>query len=70
MARNASGTGKAWVMQNHDQASVIEAAQRPDTTVSKGERGKICYGPFADRAAAQKYADGMNVRTLRTQSER
>lgn len=69
MAKERTSGKKAWVVQHHDEISVVESADRPDTSVEEGERLKSVFGPFASKDAAEKYRTNMNVRTLRFQSE-
>lgn len=46
-----------WAVYQHKEATVVEADQRPDTKVAKGEREKKVKGPYETRELAQRAAD-------------
>lgn len=70
MPAKTTGGMKHWVVQHHDNFTVHEGRERPDTEVKDGERGKRMYGPFESKEAAAKYAERMNGQTLRGLAER
>lgn len=70
MPDNRKKVEKWWVVQHHDEMSVVQSAQRPDTKVEDGERMKVAHGPFVTRDEAEKTAQSLTERTLRFLSER
>ncbi len=54
-----------WVVQQHDQMTVVESAERPSKVVEKGQRVKKLHGPYTSKSDAQERADHLESRTLR-----
>jgi hypothetical protein len=65
MAKAKPAGSRGWyVVQQHDQVELVEASEQPTTEVEAGERIKAVYGPFHDKAAADKRAAAIRSRTL------
>lgn len=59
-----SSRHRYWVVAQHHQVEIVEADERPDTTVEAGERMKKAKGPYATKEAAQAERDRMRGATL------
>jgi hypothetical protein len=57
-----------WVLQQHDQFSVVQGDKAPSLSVQPGERKKMTYGPYATKQEADAKADEIFARTIRGQS--
>lgn len=69
MAGKAAAGTSVWLVQQHDQFSIVESRDIPSTKVEAGERMKQVYGPFATRADAEATMKTMEARTLRGKRE-
>lgn len=58
-----------WIVQQHDQLEVVESREVPSNKVEPGERGKLVFGPYQDKAAAESMKNEMKGRTLRGKQE-
>lgn len=52
-----------WVVQQHDEISVLQASERPNTEPVKGERARSAFGPFRAKDAAESRANDMRTMT-------
>lgn len=69
MATKSAAGNHVWVIQQHDQFSVVESKEIPSTKVEAGERMKAVFGPYGSRAAAEEIIQTMQGRTLRGKRE-
>lgn len=59
-----------WLVQQHDEFTITESSERPETTVEPGERMKRAFGPFATKDQAQKRKEHLEPRTLKVKNGR
>lgn len=62
MPAKKSSTGqreKFWVVQQHDQADVVQSDTMPSREVAAGERTKNIQGPYYDRGKADAVASAI-----------
>lgn len=69
MAGKLGSATVVWVVQQHDQFTVVESKEMPSTKVEPGQRGKAVFGPYASRAEADALVRTMEGRTLRGKRE-
>lgn len=69
MAGKASAGTPVWVVQQHDQFTIVESREIPSTKVESGQRGKAVFGPYASKADAEAVMRTMEGRTLRGKRE-
>jgi hypothetical protein len=53
-----------WVVQQHEEITIVDSPNRPDLAVHQGERIKQAFGPFATRELAQARATELEQGTL------
>lgn len=61
---------KWWILQQHDQVTVVSANEQPKLEHVAGERMKALMGPFKTKDEAERRAATTYSRTLKAKSER
>lgn len=61
--KTSAGTGKYWVLAQHDQFTVTQGDSPPSTAIEPGERQKRAHGPYPDQASADAALKRMKART-------
>ena len=71
MAKSRPPGGQRWrIVQQHDNFEIVQAAERPLTTIEKGQRMKHVWGSFATKEEADAKSEEIYDRTLRGSHEK
>lgn len=65
----SSGT-RFWVLQQHDEVTIVQAQEKPSVTVEPGERMKRVRGPYRSREDAEIVRAKLDASTLAAQNGR